>query len=74
MADRIKVKKSEPAESTEVLAEAIVNIGNAAKKLYASGLNRKAVIVLIQAETRLSRKDIALVLDILPQLERWYCK
>ena len=74
MAQRIKVQKSEPPESKVVLAEAIVNIGNAAKKLLASGLNKKAVIVLLQAETKLPQRDIRLVLDSLSQLERWYCK
>lgn len=71
---RIKVQKSDPPESKVVLAEAIVNIGNAAKKLSESGLNEKAVIILLQAETKLSRRDIKLILDSLKQLQRWYCR
>ena len=74
MAQRVKVKKSEPPESKEILAEAIVNIGGAFKKLQTSGLNKKAIIILIQAETKLPQRDIKLVLDALPQLERWYCR
>ena len=74
MGTRVKVKKSEPPESKEILAEAIVNIGNAAKKLLASGINKRAVIILLQAETKLSQRDIRTVLDALPQLERWYCR
>lgn len=74
MAQRVKVKKSDPPESKEILAEAIVNIGSAFKKLQASGLNKKAIIILIQAETKLPQRDIKLVLDALPQLERWYCR
>jgi len=72
---RVKVKKSEPPESTEILAEAIVNIGNAVKKLSDdSGLNKRAIVILIQAETKLSRRDIITVLDSLPRLRSWYCK
>ena len=71
---RVKVKKSDPPESKEILAEAIVNIGNATKKLQENGLNKRAIIILIQAETKLAQRDIRLVLDALPQLERWYCR
>ena len=74
MTERVKVKKSEPPESKEILAEAIVNIGNAAKKLQASGINKRAIIILLQAETKLPQGTIRLVLDALPQLERWYCR
>lgn len=74
MADRVKVKKSDPPESKEILAEAIVNIGSAAKKLAASGVNKKAIIILLQAQTKLPQRDIKLVLDSLPQLELWYCR
>lgn len=74
MSKQVKVKKSEPPESKEILAEAIVSIGQAAEKLMASGINKKAVIILLQAQTKLSQRDIRLVLDSLPQLERWYCR
>lgn len=74
MADRVNVKKSEPPESKEILADAIVNIGKATKKLMQSGVNRTAIVILIQAQTKLSKRDINLVLDSLPQLERWYCR
>ena len=74
MSERIKVKKSDPPESKEILAEAIVNIGHAADKLLSSGINKKAVIVLLQHKTKLPMRDIELVLNSLPQLERWYCK
>lgn len=74
MAKQIKIQKSDPPESQIVLAEAIVNIGDAAKKLAKSGLNEKGVIILLQAATKLPRRDIKVVLDSLKQLERWYCK
>lgn len=74
MAKRIKVKKSDPEESIEILAEAIVNIGNAVIKLNKNGLNKTAIIVLIHDKTKLPKKTIKIVLDSLPQLERWYCR
>ena len=71
---RVKIKKSDPPESKEILAEAIVNIGKASAKLLSSGINKKAIIILLQAHTKMSQKDIRTVLDALPQLERWYCR
>ncbi len=71
----IKVKKSaDKPESTEILASAVVSIGKAADKLLASGLNTKAVIVLLHYETKISQRDIKLILDSLKRLESWYCK
>lgn len=70
----VRVVKSDPPETTEILAEAITNIGDAAVRLNKSGLNRKAIVILLQAETKLSRKDIETVLDALPRLRGWYCK
>jgi len=74
MTKQVKVKKSDKTESKEILAEAIVNIGNAAKKLNDSGINKTAIIVLLHDKTKLPKGTIKLVLDSLPQLERWYCK
>ena len=74
MNDRVKIKKSDPPESKEILAEAIVNIGAAAEKLKASGVNKRGIIILLQAQTKLPRRDIELVLDSLTQLEGWYCR
>lgn len=74
MAQQIKLKKSDPPESKEVLADAVVNIGKATKKLLSSGMNEKAIIVLIHDYTKLPKSTIKTVLHSLPQLERWYCK
>lgn len=70
----VKVVKSEPPQSTEILAEAIVRIGDSVAKLNASGLNRRAVVVLLRDATGLGKKDIETVLDALPRLRGWYCK
>lgn len=71
----IKIKKNEvEPESTEILAEAIVRIGEGFKKLESSGLNQRAIVVLIQDATKLSKGDIETVLDALPRLAGWYCR
>jgi len=71
----VKVIKSEPPETTEILAEAITRIGDAMNKLSKdSGLNERAIIILIQAKTKLSRRDITTVLDALKRLRGWYCR
>ena len=70
----IKVVKSDPPQTTEILAEAIVRIGDAAEKLNKSGINRKAIEVLLHDATGLARRDIKVVLDALPRLRGWYCR
>lgn len=70
----IHVVKSDPPESTEILAEAIVRIGGAMKKLGDSGLNHKAIVVLIQDATKLPKRDIELVIDAQKRLAGWYCR
>ena len=71
---RIRVEKSDPPETKAVLAEAIVRIGEAAEALRASGLNEKAIVVLLNYATKVSQRDIRLILDGLRQLRGWYCR
>ncbi len=72
----VKVKQDEekPVEK-EVLAEAIVNIGKATNRLIASGINKRAIIVLLHdyLNAKVGKRDIELVLNALPELERAYC-
>lgn len=70
----VKVTKSDPPETTEILAEAITRISQGMTALSASGLNKRAIVVLLQAETKLSQRDITTVLDALPRLAGWYCR
>lgn len=73
-ARRVHVVKGDPPESTEILAEAIVRLGDAVKKLDASGMNRKAIILLLNDATKVNKTDIAAILDAIPRLRGWYCK
>lgn len=69
-----KIVKSDPPETTEILAEAVTRISAAFEELQKSGLNRRAIVVLIQAETKLGKGTIETVLDALPRLRGWYCR
>jgi hypothetical protein len=68
------VKTPDNPESKEILAAAITRISNGFTELLASGLNKKAIVVLIQAETKLPQRSIVAVLDALPRLRGWYCR
>jgi hypothetical protein len=72
----VSVKKTEAKpETKEILAQAIVRIGEAAAKLSQDGgLNRKAIVVLLKDATGLPARDINTVLDALPRLRGWYCR
>lgn len=70
----VRVKKSDPPETTEILAAAIVRISDGLTQLQRSGLNNDAIITLIQHKTKLSRRDIATVLHAQARLAGWYCK
>jgi hypothetical protein len=58
----------------EILAEAIVRVGESIKALNEGGLNRHAIVVLLVDATKLPKRDINLVLDALPRLRSWYCR
>jgi hypothetical protein len=70
----VHIVKSDPPETTEILAEAIVRIGEAADKLKSSGLNRKAIVLLLHDATKVGKKDIDAILNALPRLRGWYCR
>lgn len=57
-----------------VLAAAIRDIGEAARRLKSSGLNRKAVVLLLADSSKCSRSAVNAVLDAMEQLERDYCR
>jgi hypothetical protein len=55
-----------------VLARAITDISAAGKRLAASGLNRKAVVILIAHDTNLGQGVVRAVLDSISDLQRTY--
>lgn len=75
MKNQIKiVKNEEKPEPTEILAEAVIRIGENMAKLEESGLNRRAIVALVYDYTKLPKRDIELVLDSLSKLKGWYCR
>lgn len=68
------VKNVEKPEPTEILAEAVIRIGENFKKLQKSGLNRRAIVALLRDATGLGKGDIELVIDSLAKLKGWYCR
>jgi len=57
---------------TEILAESIVKISKAAERMFASGLNRRALVLLVWdlVPNHVGKREVEAVLDALPQLEK----
>jgi hypothetical protein len=70
----VVVQDEEAPVDKEVLATAIIQICNAVRKLEKSGLNRKAVIALINDDTKLGKGIIETVLLSLGNLAKTYTK
>lgn len=72
---KVNLIVEQDAETIEktVLARAIVEIGAAMRKLNESGLNRKAIVVLVQHKTHCYFKDIEAIFDALDSLKKDYC-
>jgi len=71
----IKIVKNEvKPEPTEILAEAVIRIGENFERLQKSGINKNAIIILIHDYTKISKRDINLVLESLAKMKGWYCR
>jgi hypothetical protein len=68
--------KQDPENVVEqpVLAEAIIAMSKSMDRLLYNKLNRKAIVTLVAADTKLSRRDISLVMDSLHDLAKTYTK
>lgn len=69
-----RIGKVQQTDPPIILADHIRDISKAAKKLSDSGLNRKAVVVLLKHETGIGMGAIETVLNGLKQLEARYCE
>lgn len=67
----MEVLDDEPADVHD-LATNIRKLSEGVEKLLASGLNRKAVVVLLKDHTGVSQKTINTVLDGLQELAKKY--
>lgn len=57
---------------TEIMADAIVKLSETSARLLASGLNRRALHVLLKDASGVAMSDISKVLNVLPQLATLY--
>lgn len=59
---------------TEKLAESITQLAEMGRLLAASPLKQDTIILLLHHATKVGKKDIAYILNALPELERTYLK
>ena len=72
---RIQVVQPEEEDVPQpILAEAIVQIGKAMKKLRDSGINEAGVVALLKDATGMTKKSIRTILNALNELEKMYCR
>ena len=75
MKKNINVKQVENEEvAPEVLAQSIEKIANAMKVFSESRLKRKTIITLIHAESKISKREIEVVLNNLEELGNIWLK
>lgn len=73
--EKIKiVKNAEKPEPTEILAEAVIRIGENMERLQKSGLNSRAIEALLFDYTKIPKRDIRLILESLAKMKGWYCR
>lgn len=70
------VIKSDPPETTEILAASVIKISEAMDRLLNApeGLKQEAIVLLIHDMTKVGKPDIRLVLKALPQLRGYWCR
>lgn len=66
--------KAEPADPQMTLAQNIQALSEASNKILASGINRKALVILLHAATKIPQRTITTLLDELPRMHARYCK
>lgn len=69
----VKRNSVEP-EPVEVIAQSILDIATGVKAILATRLTRKAIVVLIQYQSKLPMRDIECVLNNLEDLEKDWLK
>jgi AAA+ superfamily predicted ATPase len=57
----------------EVIAQALIDISEGMKKLSNGGLKRKAIVALVHDQSKISKRDIEIVLNNLESLRADWC-
>jgi hypothetical protein len=68
----VKQKPEEPV-APEIIAKAIIDIAESARKALSAGLTREAIVTLIHAQGGVGKPDIRMVLNNLSDLRRHWC-
>lgn len=69
----VKVNEQNP-EPLNVIAESIIEVSEAFKRVQSSNLTERAIVLLLQDMTGLSQRDIKSVLEAAPKLSHYYTK
>lgn len=71
----VKIKSNEEnPEPIEIIAQSVIEIAQAFKKIEASKLSRRAIVLLINDKCSCGISAINEVLDVIPKLEKFYIK
>lgn len=70
----IVVQKEDDPIPAEVIAQAIIDIGDSMKKLSETRLKRSAIVALIHDKSKINKTVIEIVLNNLEQLEDTWLK
>lgn len=73
---KVEVKQEEGKEpvAVEIIAQSIIEIAAAMKRVEASRLNRRALVLLVSSTAQVPQYQVVKVLDALDDLEAAYCK
>ncbi len=69
---QIKITQGEEKVPKEILVDAIVKISEGFQRLKRSGLNRRAIVVLVKDASGVGMGDVNSVLDAMEKLKDWY--
>lgn len=69
---KVKIENPDNEIPREVLAKEICKLSDAINKLLLSGLNVKAIVVLLRDSTGLSKRNIQAVINAIAQLRADY--
>ena len=70
----VVIENTDAPVGRDMLAKTIVDISASMTRLLASGLNRRAIVILIHDESKISKRTIEYLLDSLEQLAEDYTR
>jgi hypothetical protein len=70
----VKVTQPEEPIAAEIIADSIVQIAEGMRRINSTRLTRKAIVILIQSQSKVPRLDIEIVLNNLADLEKDWLK